>query len=198
MKSLAELNKLRVALFVSIFAFVAAVVIFKADAAPKSGQTSAGSTTGVNLYVSPSSQKVAAGSSVNLQVWVDTKDQNVNAVQANLVYPSDKFNFNKIDATGSAFEIEAQSTGNNGNITIARGHVGDLKGVQLVATVTLVAKSSGKANVSFSNTSAVISSVSHANVLQSTTGGRFTLGSLMSGGLSSQVFMLNQKILSKF
>jgi hypothetical protein len=126
------------------------------------------------LYIKPANQDVAAGSTVTLEIWVDTGGDPVNAVQANLTYPTDKFDFNSIDAKGSAFEVQAMSTGGDGKINIARGHIGDVKGSALVAKVLLVAKTnSGAADVSFVSGSAVVRSSDHKDILKDKTGGTF-------------------------
>jgi hypothetical protein len=91
-----------------------------------------------------------------------------------LTYPTDKFDFNSIDAKGSAFEVQAMSTGGDGKINIARGHIGDVKGSALVAKVLLVAKTnSGAADVSFVSGSAVVRSSDHKDILKDKTGGTF-------------------------
>jgi hypothetical protein len=133
------------------------------------------------LYLKPSSQDVKAGSSITLEVWVDTGDVPVNAVQANLSYPADKFDFNSIDAKESAFEIQAMSTGGKGKINIARGHVGDVKGPNLIAKVILVAKSNkGDAQVNFIEGSAIVTSNDHKNILKDKPGGTFKISKVQS------------------
>jgi hypothetical protein len=122
------------------------------------------------LYIKSSNSNISSGSSVTFEVWVDTANQPVNAVQANLTYPADKFDFNSIDTKGSAFEIQALSKGGDGNISIARGHVGDVKGQALIAKVVLVAKAKGDARIDFSTGSAVVRSTDHVDILKDKTG----------------------------
>jgi hypothetical protein len=138
--------------------------------------TSPSSTvTGVGnakMYVTPSAKDVSTGSPVTLEVWVDSGSDPVNAVQANLSYPADKFDFQSIDTKGSAFEIQAVSTGGDGKVSIARGHIGELKGSNLVAKVTLVAKGDkGDAALSFAEGSALVRSTDHINILKDKSGG---------------------------
>jgi hypothetical protein len=133
------------------------------------------------LYLKPSNEQVNAGSPVTFEVWVDSGDKTINAVQANLTYPVDKFDFSSISANGSAFEIQAVSTGGNGKINIARGHIGDLKGPNLVAKVVLTAKSSkGDAQVSFAPDSAVVTSTDHKNILKDKIGSKFKISKTLS------------------
>jgi hypothetical protein len=124
------------------------------------------------LYIQPSNQQVVSGASTTFEVWVDTGNQPVNAVQANLTYPVDSFDFGSVDAKGSAFEIQASSTGGEGKVTIARGHVGDIKGKALVAKVVLKAKDTkGDAQIEFAAGSAVVRSTDHVDILKQKTGG---------------------------
>jgi flagellar basal body-associated protein FliL len=125
------------------------------------------------LYVKTTSNQVSNGTSVTFEVWVDTADQPVNAVQANLTYPADKFDFNSIDAKGSAFEVQAMSKGGDGKISIARGHIGDVKGQALVAKIVLAAKAKGDAKIEFTTGSAVVKSTDHTDILKEKTGGSF-------------------------
>jgi|GEM_PF-3654914 len=123
------------------------------------------------LYIKPASQSVASGNSVTFEVWEDSGDLPVNAVQANLAYPADSFDFGSIDAKGSAFEVQAMATGGNGKVNIARGHIGNLKGENLVAKVTLTAKAQkGDAKVDFADGSAIVTSTDHKDILKVKTG----------------------------
>lgn len=134
-----------------------------------------------SLYVNPSSQKVSQGDTVTLEVWVDAKNQPVNAVQANLTYPTNKFKFKNIDPNGSAFEIEAQATEKKGVIKIGRGHIGEVKGTQLVAKVNLTALSNtGSAAVHFTDGSAVVRATDNTDVLGSMAVEHLTLANLFN------------------
>jgi hypothetical protein len=159
-----------------------------------SSNSSADTSGEAKLYLKPSNQDVKAGSSITLEVWVDTGDKPVNAVQANLVYPVDKFDFHSIDAKGSAFEIQAMSTGGNGKVNIARGHIGDVKGPNLIAKVVLVAKSNkGDAQVSFVDGSAVVTSTDHKNILKDKTGGSFKVSKGSSFIAVAQINLANKE-----
>jgi hypothetical protein len=127
------------------------------------------------LYIKSSTNNIASGSSVTFEIWVDTANQPVNAVQANLTYPADKFDFNAIDGKGSAFEVQAMSKGGSGEISIARGHVGDIKGQALLAKVVLVAKNKGDASLNFASGSAVVRSTDHINILKDKTNSSFKI-----------------------
>jgi hypothetical protein len=110
---------------------------------------------GGSLYVSPSGTSVAGGSSFSLYVRVNATST-VDAVQANLSYPAEKLTFLGSYA-GSAFEIQAESSGGGGSIRIGRGTLSAKSGDQLVATISFRAiPSSGSATVAFTSGSEAV------------------------------------------
>ncbi len=131
------------------------------------------------LYLSPSSGTVLQGNTVSVAIHEDSGTTGVNAVQANLSYDPAEFEFESIDASNSAFGVEAESTGGNGTVTIARGVTGGsapLTGDQLVATVTFTALGSGvSGDINFASGSAVVSASDNTNIVQSTAGASFDL-----------------------
>jgi hypothetical protein len=115
-------------------------------------------------------------SPLSVQIWANTNGQNVNAVQANLTYPIDKLNFVNLDFTNSAFGLAVQGDGGNGQIRIARGNFTPVSGNLLVATINFTgANNRGKANVSFSTGTALISATDNTNILAGTYGGTYSL-----------------------
>lgn len=131
--------------------------------------------TAATLYLSPASATVNVGSNFSVAVRVNTGGDAVNAVQANLSYPASLLDFVSISGAGSAFEIQAESSGGNGQIRIGRGTVQPVSGDALVATITLKGKASGTATVSFNGDSAVVRSSDSANILSSTQSGTYTV-----------------------
>ena len=110
---------------------------------------------GGSLYVSPSGTSVAGGSSFSLYVRVNATST-VDAVQANLSYPADKLTFLG-SYGGSAFEIQAESSGGGGSIRIGRGTLSAKSGDQLIATISFRAiPSSGSATVAFTSGSEAV------------------------------------------
>lgn len=108
-----------------------------------------------SIYLSPSSKSAVSGASVTLSVRLSSSDA-VNAVQSNLSYPTDKLDYLSTSFSGTAFEIQAQSTGGGGSVMIARGTTGSVSGDKLIATVTFRAKvSSGSAVVSVTGDSSL-------------------------------------------
>ncbi len=112
---------------------------------------------GESVYLSPSSKSVTQGSTFSIAVRVTTSG--ANAVQANLTYPTDKLTYLSTSYVGSAFEIQAESTGGSGSIHIGRGTLSTASGDKLVATISFrAAVKSGSGSISFGNGSALVNS----------------------------------------
>ena len=122
------LKRITLAVF-AVFAVLVVLLITQNDPAPENKvgapQTS---KTGASFYLTTASKDVKQGAEFTFDVWSDSQEENVNAVQANINYPADKFDFVKVDGSGSAFELEAQATGGDGQVQIGRAHIGDLRG----------------------------------------------------------------------
>ncbi len=132
----------------------------------------AGSTT---LYLSPASSTVNVGSNLAVTIWENSGSTAVNAVEANLSYPSN-LQYASTDFSTSAFEIAASSTGGSGTVDIARGTVNlTLTGAQIVGIVNFNVLASGSASISFLSSSAVAATSNSANTVGTMTGGTYTL-----------------------
>lgn len=129
----------------------------------------------VRLYLMPASQALAPGATVRLAIRVDTGGEAVNAVQANVNYPADKFEFIRIDGGGSALGIAAESKGGGGSAQVARAALQPVSGDQLVATVVLRAKAAGTAQVAWADGSSVLRASDSRNILSATTGGSYDI-----------------------
>ncbi len=104
---------------------------------------------GGSIYLSPGSKTVSQGSNFSISVRVSSSDP-IDTAQANLSYPVDKLDFVSISYSGSAFPIQAESSGGSGVVKIGRGIAGTVSGDKLVGTVTFRAKPNfGTAAVSF-------------------------------------------------
>jgi len=123
-------------------------------------------STSPSYSMTTSASQPAVGSTVTVSVWEDSGSQATNAVEANISYPTDLLDFLAIDTNGTAFEIQAQSTGKDGQIVIARAHKGNLTGRQLVAKISFkVRDTSGAAKLTFAKGSALVSAVTNKNIL---------------------------------
>ncbi len=120
-----------------------------------------------SLAMTANNQTPNTGDIVKVSVWEDSGNQPVNAVQASIEYPANKFTYVSSDGSRSAFEIQAQNTGKDGKIVIARGHKGSLTGRQLVAVVSLKTKNgSGNATLRFNNDTHLVSADTNQDILK--------------------------------
>lgn len=145
--------------------------------------TAAGSA---RLYLSPASGGVANGSNLVVNVYEDSGSSGINAVQANLTYPTNLLSYVSYSSS-SAFSVEAENpSGNTGSLRFARGSITARTGAQLVVTITFKAvTSSGSASVVFSSGSEVVDSSENQNILTSTAGGNYTLSKATSSSSGS-------------
>ncbi len=145
--------------FVVIFAAVGAFIIWRSFAAPAPP----------TVYLNPASSTFGQLTSFSVQVRENSGATSVNAVQANLSYNASLVDFVSVDTTGTAFSVEAQSTGGAGVINLARGTCGGcaaVTGDQLIATINFKTKStSGAAAVNFTTGTALVSSTTNQDIL---------------------------------
>jgi hypothetical protein len=129
-----------------------------------------------SMYLTPASGTYAAGSTLTVTVRINTGGDNVNAVQADLTYPTSKLTFQSVDATASAFDISAPTSGGNGAVSIARGKIGNVTGDAEVAKVKFtVLNSAGSAAITVNSSSVVARSSDSTNILVNRTGGTYTI-----------------------
>jgi hypothetical protein len=118
------------------------------------------------LYLTPDgSGTLAAGSTLTVTIHENSGTTAVNAVQANLSYPTDKLKFVSANGNSGAFAIAAPTSGGNGKVAIARGSTTPLTGDKAVATVTFtVLPVSGNSSVSFATGTALVTASDHRNI----------------------------------
>jgi preprotein translocase subunit SecG len=156
-------------IFIIIFAVIGSLFLARSYAAK-------GGAPAVSLYLTPSSGTFAVGDSFTADIRVNTLGQPVNAVQANLVYPADKFQAVSTDYTGSVFTIQAAESLGSGTVQIARGNVEAINAPDaLLAKVTFRTLSTGrKVKISFGSGSAIVRSTDNVNILSRMTSGSYT------------------------
>jgi len=133
-----------------------------------------GYAASVNMYLTAPSTSVAKGHTLSVGVHVNSGSTAINAVQANLTYPTDKLDFVSI-ASSSAFPVESENNGGNGAIRIGRGVIGSVKDDQLIATITFKAKAVGTAEVNLATSSSATEPGNNKLVSASTTGSQYTI-----------------------
>lgn len=103
------------------------------------------------IYIAPASGTYASGQTFTVSIKIKAQSA-VNAVVANITYPTDKLSVNSISYNDSAFGIQATSKDNNGTIIIERGTLTPVTGDVLVAAVNFTPKvSKGSASINFAN-----------------------------------------------
>lgn len=118
------------------------------------------------MYITPATRTVTPNSEFALDIHTSTGTTTVNAVQAVLSYPADKLDFVRIDGTGSAFEIEAPSSGGSGKVTVARGNITPVSGDKLLAKVVFKAKSgTGAATLQLIEGTQILDAVNNQDVI---------------------------------
>lgn len=126
------------------------------------------------LYIAPGSGNFTVGQNFTVEVRENSNAEQVNAVQADLGY-SGNLQFLSVDDTGSAFGVDAQKSGGNGAVTIARGSTTPVTGDKLVAKVNFKVLSAGNGTIEMRPSSAVVSSAENRNIVDTRSGASFGL-----------------------
>jgi len=146
------------------------------------------------MSLSPSSQSLQVNNNLALEVRLNTGGNQVTAVSSYLNFDTSKLQFVSIDATGSAFSVQAEGEVAGNQVKISRGQAapGVTGSNVLVAKVNFKAIATGTANVSFAMTAAgqgpsrvIKSDGLGTDILSTTTGGAYTITSAGSADTSA-------------
>ncbi len=158
--------------------------------------TTTGATYTINsaatMTLSPATKTVSQGTNFDVQIYEDSGADQVNAVSANLSYPSN-LTYVSTAPNDTDWPISAVNSGGNGlvkisrGVSIASGTATPLTGKHLIATVTFKASSAGSAAVSFTTGTAIIRASDNLAEASVNTGGIYTItsSSSPSGGGST-------------
>jgi chitodextrinase len=127
------------------------------------------------LYLAPASSTTALGSTFTVTVHENSGSDAVNAVEADLTYPTNLLQFVSSDGSTSPFTVQAANTGGNGTVTLSRGNQTALTGDQVVAVLTFKTLAVGQASIAFASSSALVRASDQTNVLVTTTPGIYTV-----------------------
>jgi hypothetical protein len=135
---------------------------------------------GASLRFDQQAGTCGVGQSFHVSVLVDTGGEVINAVEADLTFPSVMLEVTSVDAaSGSFLPIVVEKSFNNtsGRIRIVGGvpTPGFTGGSGRVATITFRARAAGSAKVSFDGTSKLMRNDDNVNVLAATSPGLFTI-----------------------
>jgi len=148
-----------------------------AEALTTTGGTYTVTPPTTTMSLSPATKTVSKGTSFDVAVYENSSTDSVNAVQANLSYPSSLLTFVSITPNTSVWPIEAENTGGSGLVKIGRGTTTPVTGSQLVATVRFTGASAGTAQVAFTSGSGIIRSSDNTAEPSTNTGGSYTITS---------------------
>lgn len=156
----------RLLVVISIALLIGAYFVYKSFAA----------ATTMSVIPATSTPK-SLGANFTVDVRVNSDTETINAVRASLTFPTDKLQFVSIDATTSAFSIEAISTGSNstGTVRLERAAGPGVNGDQLIAKVTFKAIATGSAAINVDATSLALRSSDNTNVLTIRNAANYTI-----------------------
>ncbi len=131
---------------------------------------------GARLYITPASGSYSNGSTVTVTIMENSYADAVNAVQANLTYPTNRLTFQSISTTNSNFTTTIQSEGGSGTVQVGVGLLGNtLTGAQEVARVTFTANGTGSAAISFAAGSGIARASDSTDICQQQSGATYTI-----------------------
>jgi hypothetical protein len=109
------------------------------------------------LYLMPQSQTVYRGDNFLIEIRLDTEGEEVNAVEANLKFPSDLLKITDFSKGGSILNFWPQEPDFKENsISFTGGIPGGFKGEGLILKINFLGKEIGKAQISFNENSKVL------------------------------------------
>lgn len=163
------------AVLLLVVAIVVTIVVSRTIKDRKDIQSKAQTAPQNVIYLNPNSQTVTVGSELTVTIRVNTIEL-VNAVQADISYPTDKLTVTSIDTTTSAFDLAVQSDNTNGLIRVARAASTAVSSDNVVAVLHFQANNViGQADLIFAPTTEVDSEASHTNVITQMVGGSYTI-----------------------
>jgi hypothetical protein len=182
-KSNSNTTKILVVAVLLIFAVIIGATLIVVTGSNKSTSTTSKTENSENqtqlpsasIALEPPQATTRAGELVTLSIYVDTGGNLVNAVKADIKYPTDKYEFIKIDDSESDFSVEAVGKEKDGLIIIERGEK-NINGKKLLAKIVLKQKTNnGNAEIIFTDDSQIITSDTFKNILGEKSGAKLTL-----------------------
>jgi hypothetical protein len=128
------------------------------------------------MGVSTNKPQVTVGEVATFKVYANPGETEVNAVGVRASFPTDSFELADINYEGSGFDIQAKEEIKNGAITLDRGATKNVKGEQLVATITLKAlKPAVDSGLTLNEGSILIQSSNNKNILKTWQGAQIKI-----------------------
>lgn len=140
------------------------------------GEDGENSTSQGTLYITPPNGNFTTGDTIQFQVRVNSGETDINTVQANLSYPTNRLTFQSINRTDSPFMTAMEETGGGGSVKLGVGILaGVTSGDQLIATLSFTASGAGTASVAFDGDSGIARYPDAADILDTTTGASYII-----------------------
>jgi hypothetical protein len=147
------------AFFMFVFGAIGGYILLTSHAAP----------TPPAVYTTTPGSFLAPNTNFSVQIRENSGTTTVNAIQANLSYPTGLLTLVSVDLTGSAFGTTAQNTSGSGAISLGLGTCGGcaaVSGDQLVATLNFkTAATGGAATVAFTSGTLLVNSTTNTDLL---------------------------------
>lgn len=139
-------------------------------------RSAGGSGGGARLYLAPASGSYSNGGTLVVEIREDSGANAVNAVQANLTYPTGQLSFQSTSIAGGAFTTAIENTGGSGTVRLGVALLaGSVTGDQLVGTVTFDIVGAGSAAIAFDTGSGVARFSDSADICDQKDGGSYTI-----------------------
>jgi len=138
-----------------------------------------------SMTLTPATKSYNVGDSFDVAVYGDSGVDTLNAVQANLSYPTDKLDYVKAVTNQAVWPIVAENTASGGVVRIGLGTQTPVSGKQLIATVTFKAKAAGTVQIAFVTGTGMIRSTDNTAEPSVNTGAAYTINAVASSGSSS-------------
>lgn len=119
---------------------------------------------------------VGVDQTFTVQIRIKTS-VSVNAVQADINFPSNLLAYQSVSSEGSAFSADLITSAGNGNVSLVRAKIGGGTGDMLVATMTFKGLKDGRAEIRILDTSMATDSQTSENVVSVRQGLTVVVGS---------------------
>lgn len=138
---------------------------------------------GASIYLTANHTLLSDGSTLIVAVYMNGGGNPINAVEADLNYPTSKLQYVGLNYSGGAFSISTPGDGGgNGSVSIQNGSVNPVSGSGLIATVTFRSLSgSGSAYIGVSGSSNLINANTNQPVPFSSSGVSVKFGAGSNG-----------------
>lgn len=127
------------------------------------------------IFLNPLSDSVRVGQTFNVDVAIKTDDNPINAVEANISYPTKYLQVVSTTVDESVFDITIRNTATNGNINLILGSTRARVGTLKVATITFKALAKANAQVIFKSPLNVVGYFTNSSLPYNSSNGTYRI-----------------------